>query len=295
MARPKADDRLAISKEDIESLFDGMEQKCFDLKAITKILDEKRTYWRLDNVSRFKFIDFLIEKAKLNKVIFEFPNRSVARYTWGDVSKYKLMLSLKPKSFFSHYSAMYFNNLTNQVPKTIYLNHEQTPKPRPKGKLTQEKIDFAFQCKTRLSNTVVKYNDTNIRVLNSMHTGDLGVTEIETADGFTIRLTNIERTLIDITVRPEYSGGPVEALSAFKNAAEKVSINKLVSMLKKINYVYPYHQAIGFYLEKSEAYRESQINLLSKIKIKHKFYLMHQIKQPKYSSRWKLFFPEGLA
>lgn len=295
MARPTTINRLTIAKEDIESLFDGMEKNCFDLKTITEILDENRSYWRLGNVSRFTFIDFLIERSKFKKVVFEFSSRNISRYTWGDVSDYNLILSLKPKSFFSHYSAVYFNNLTNQVPKTIYLNHEQTPKPRSAGKLTQEKINFAFQCKTRLSNTVAKYKDMNIRVLNSMYTGDLGVTEIETADGFMIHTTDIERTLIDITVRPEYSGGPVEVLRAFKNAAEEVSINKLVSMLKKINYVYPYHQTIGFYLEKSGAYRESQINLLKKFNPQFDFYLMHQIKNQKYSSKWKLFYPEALA
>jgi len=294
MARPTVQNRLAIAKEDIEDLFNDMKKKCFDLKAITEILDKNKSYWRLGNISRFKFISFLIEKSKLQKKVFEFPTRKINRYTWGDISLYELVLSLKPLSFFSHYSAMYFNNLTNQVPKTIYLNHEQTPKPKSPGKLTQEKIDFAFRCKTRLSNTITKYGDANVRVLNSMYTGDLGVTKIEVSEGFNVRLTDIERTLIDITVRPEYSGGPIEVLAAFRNAVEKVSINKLVSILKNIGYIYPYHQAIGFYLEVSGVYRKSQIELLRKIGMQHNFYLMHQIQNPKYSSKWKLFYPEAL-
>jgi predicted transcriptional regulator of viral defense system len=189
---------------------------------------------------------------------------------------------------------MYLHNLTDQIPKTIYLNHEQTPKPKPSGKLAQERIDFAFGCKTRLSNTIADYQDSSIRILNSKHTNDLGVIEAEVLDGVNVRLTNIERTLIDITVRPEYSGGPNEVLTAFRNAAEHVSINKLVSILKKVDHVYPYHQAIGFYLEKSGAYRKSQIDLLKKQEMQFDFYLMHQIKNAKYSSNWKLFYPESL-
>lgn len=295
MSRPTVKTRLAISQDDIASLFDSKNQRCYDLKAITEILDENRTFWRVGNVSRFTFIDFLIEQAKLQKKVFDFPSRKITRYTWGDVPLYELILSLKPKSYFSHYSAMYFNELTIQVPKTVYLNHEQTPKPRSAGKLTQERINFAFGCKTRLSQSIVRYNDINVRVLNGMYTDDLGVLEMTVADGSTIRLTGIERTLIDIAVRPEYSGGPVEVLAAYKNAANSVSINKLASMLKTINYVYPYHQTIGFYLEASGAYRESQIQLLRKLDVKHDFYLMHQMKKPEYSSEWKLFYPKGLA
>lgn len=295
MARPKVQDRLAIAKDDIEKLFEGLETRCFDLKAITKILDENRTFWRLGNISRFTFIDFLIEKSKLQKKIFEFPTRPATRYTWEDIPLYELILSLKPKSFFSHYSAMYFHNLTNQVPKTIYLNHEQTPKPKSASKLTQEKIDFAFRCKTRLSNTIATYKENSIRILNSKHTGNLGVIEAEVSAGLNVYLTDIERTLIDITVRPEYSGGPQEVLAAFKNAVENVSINKLVSILKKIDYVYPYHQAIGFYLEASGVYREKQINLLRKHEMRFDFYLMHQVQNAKYSSKWKLFYPKGLG
>lgn len=295
MPKPTVKTRLTIAKEDIESLFEGKIDRCFDLKAITEILDENRAFWRVGNVSRFTFIDFLIEKAKLQKKIFEFPSRKITRYTWGDIPQYELILSLKPKSFFSHYSAMYFHELTIQIPKTVYLNHEQTPKPRSAGKLTQEKLDFAFGCKTRLSKTIVRYNDVNIRVLNGMYTGDIGVSEMTVADGSTIRLTDTERTLIDIAVRPEYSGGPAEVLAAYKNASKNVSVNKLVSMLKEIDYVYPYHQTIGFYLETSGAYRESQIQLLRKLDTKHDFYLMHQMKEPEYSSKWKLFYPKGLA
>ena len=117
----------------------------------------------------------------------------------------------------------------------------------------------------------------------------------EVLDGVNVRLTNIERTLVDAVVRPEYSGGPNEVLTAFRNAAENVSINKLVSMLKRIDHVYPYHQAIGFYLEKSGAYRQSQIDLLRKQEMRYDFYLMHQIKDAKFSSRWKLYYPESLG
>jgi hypothetical protein len=108
--------------------------------------------WRLGNISRFDFIDFLIGKGQLKHSIFEFPDRNMHRYTWGQIPLYELILSLMSKGYFSHYTAMYFHNLTKQIPKTIYLNCEQTPKPKPEDGLDQKRIDFAFRMKTRISN-----------------------------------------------------------------------------------------------------------------------------------------------
>ena len=96
-----------------------------------------------------------------------------------------------------------------------------------------------------------------------------------------IRVTDIERTLIDVTVRPIYAGGVFEVL-------------KLAATLKKLDYIYPYHQAVGFYLERAGVYRESSISLLKKFGFKYDFYLMHQIKEKEYSKKWRLYFPKGL-
>ena len=288
-------DRLSIAKDNIFDFFESSQQKCFDLKQMTEILDEKRKNWRLGNISRFTFIDFLIEKGQLSQSIFEFPDRNMHRYTWGKVPLYELILSLMAKCYFTHYTAMYFHNLTKQIPKTIYLNFEQTPKPKPEGGLDQKRIDFAFRMKTRISNRIADYNGYKIYLLNGKNTGNTGVIGIDGPDNSKVRVTNIERTLIDIAVRPEYAGGPFEVIRAYKNAAEVISINKLSAILKKIDYIYPYHQVIGFYIDKCGAYRNSQIELLKKQEMVYDFYLMHKMKNPKYSSAWKLYYPEGLA
>jgi predicted transcriptional regulator of viral defense system len=107
-----------------------------------------------------------------------------------------------------------------------------------------------------------------------------------------ISITSLERTLIDIAVRPDYSGGPGEVLKAFENAKEKVSINKLNAILKKINFIYPYHQVIGFYLERA-GYRASQIDLLRKKEIEYDFYLTYNMGETEYSPIWKLYYPKG--
>ena len=287
--------RFDIAKKDIVSFFDNSEKKIFPFKQISEILKDNRNFWRLPtNLSTYKFIDLLSDKAKLKKHVFQFPSFEIGRYSWGEVPIFNLVFALKEKSYFSHYTAVFLNGLTDQIPKTIYLNSEQSKKSFGKNQLIQENINRAFKNAQRVSKTIAKYDNYNICLLNGKFTDQLGVVEWEYEENQKICLTNIERTLIDITVRPAYSGGVFQVLQAFKNAKEKVSINKLSAMLKKLDFVYPYHQAIGFYLDRSGSYKESQIKLLERYDIRYDFYLTHQMKDMAYSERWKIYHPKGL-
>lgn len=112
-------------------------------------------------------------------------------------------------------------------------------------------------------------------------------------EGETVRVTGVERTLIDAAVRPVYAGGVYEVLNAYRLAREKVSVNKLAATVKKLDYIYPYHQVVGFYLERAGVYKESSIALFQKHEFRYDFYLMHQMKETAYSKRWRLHFPKG--
>lgn len=287
--------RLKIAKADIIALFESRGTKVLKRSEIDEILFENRKFWRLtDSTTVHSFIAFMLDDTKLEQVDFEFPSRKEIRYIWGNVSVYELVLSLKPDSYFTHFTAMYLHELTDQIPKTLYLNYEQPPKLYRETSLEQTRIDAAFQRPVRVSNNMAAYKDQKICILNGMYTGKLGVIDIEGPQAEIIRVTNVERTLIDITVRPVYSGGVFEVLKAYRLAKEKVSVNKLVAMLKKLNYTYPYHQAVGFYLERAGLYKDSSIALLRKFEMKYDFYLTHQMKDMSYSREWRLYFPKGL-
>jgi len=188
---------------------------------------------------------------------------------------------------------MYFHGLTDQIPKSIYLNFEQPPKNFLPGELEQNRIDQAFARPMRVSNNVATYEELRIFLLNGMYTGNFGVVDIEGPEGEKVATTSLERTLIDITVRPAYSGGVFEVLKAYKAAQGQFSVNKLSAMLKTLGYTYPYHQAIGFYLERA-GYKQKLAELLKqKFEIKYDFHLTHQMKDPEYSESWRLYYPKG--
>lgn len=287
--------RFQIAKKDIISSICDQKSNIFTYNDISKILANGREFWRLPvNMSTRGFIQDLLEKTDLRIHRFEFPYRPNILYSWGNVSEYQLYLSLKPNSYLSHYTAMYFHNLTNQIPKSVYINFEQSPKPQNKGKLLQENIDKAFARPQRTTNNFTTFQNHKLFILNGSHTDNLGVIKLNTAEHGEVQITDIERTLIDMTVRPIYSGGVYEVFNTYKAAATKVSINKLVAYLKKLHYKYPYHQSVGFYLESTKLYDESKIEMLREFDITNNFYLTHQIKDKNLSNKWKIYYPKDM-
>jgi len=250
---------------------------CPEVRKVTKIGD---------------FIKFIIENKLVKEIKIKMPNNTVKRrYVKGKVSVYKIALSIDSDTFLSHYTSLYLHNLTDNIIKDVYTNKELTKKTVRVNKLIQENIDRAFSRPMRVSKQIASYGEYRIFLLNSKNFEKLGVIDSK-IDEEVIYLTNIERTLIDAAVRPNYAGGVTEVLDAFKKAKGKFSVNKLKAMLKKMNHIYPYHQTIGFYLEKA-GYEERLIKLFEDFKIKYNFYLTYKMKQKDFNDRWKLFFPKG--
>jgi hypothetical protein len=291
-----ANTRIQIAKPDIVAFFDNRAPRILKVTDIASILSENRSFWRLAQRTNTQlFTKFLRENSKLKELKFPFPYRSEVRYVWGDVPLLEVLLTLKKDSYFSHYTAVRMHGLTEQVPKTIYLNHEQRPQPK-NPHLEQGRIAAAFSRRPRVSQNAIDFDDIRICMINGMHTNQLGVSDAQVSyDGDTnvkVRVTNVERTLIDITVRPIYSGGVFEVQKAFRLAKDQVSVNALGAMLQKLQYVYPYHQAIGFYLERA-GYKPSQLDLIRRFPMEYDFYLANEMGETEYIKDWRLYIPKG--
>ncbi len=281
--------RFSIAKQDIIHYFDESEKKIYSLSDLSDILYKNRRFWRLtNNLTSENFIDLLINGTNLKKQKLKFGSVEFTRYSWGQIDIIDLAMSLKNTGYMSHYSALSYHGLTEQIPKTIYITFEQSKKEVISRVLTQTQLDNAFANPTKLSNNYAVYDEQMIYLLNGMYTDQIGVEEDSEKK---VRVTNIERTLIDIVVRPEYSGGIFEVLKAYENASQVVSINKLLSYLKKMNFIYPYHQCIGFYMMATGKYRDVQMELFQKMDKPMKFYLTHGIEEKAFSKDWNLYYP----
>jgi len=289
--------RLTLARSEIIEHIEALPTRIFRLGNLQGMLAANRDQWRLtQSLTGNEFIEYLCKRTQLNRVTLSFPSRTEVRFCWGKVSPYEVANSLRPLSYFSHFSAVHLNQLTEQIPKVLYVNCEQTPKPRSDTVLRQDRVEAAFKRPQRMSRNVAEYRGYKIILVSGMHTGQLGVVAMKGPGGEDLRVTNIERTLIDIAVRPAYAGGVFEVLKAYRLAQDRVSTNRLSAMYSQLDYLYPYHQAIGFYLEKAGVYSESRIRLMEKFPISLDFYLTHNVSKSEltYSPRWRLFHPKGL-
>src|ERR1700730_15168119 len=149
--------RIQIARSDIIRHFDELPEKVLRQTDLARHLANQRHFWRLtQRTSVEEFIRFLMTSGKLKKFIFPFPPpyKREVRYVWGDVPWPVVVLSLKRDSYFSHFSAVKFHGLTEQVPKSFYLNDEQRLESWLSGTLTQKGIDAAFRRPVRVTNNV---------------------------------------------------------------------------------------------------------------------------------------------
>lgn len=294
---------IAIEKarDKIHRVLDEEPTRVLQLADINRIFRDHREAWRLAmSTSRADFIRFLTGEGLLRVLEMDFPWRKEVRYVWRSAPLAEVLMTLRPQCHFSHFTAMQSHGLTEQEAATVYVNFEQTPKPSPAGGLTQTGIDRAFAGPQRVAKNMTEVEGFRVYLLNGKHTGYVGVEtrplRLGADEALTAaRVTDVERTLIDLTVRPDYAGGPDEVLKAYRRAGDRASVNRLAAYLQKMRYVYPYHQAIGFYLEKSEGYSSSAIERFrDRYDFEYDFYLAYGMKDTRYDKRWRLHVPSWM-
>lgn len=280
----------------IKNYFKQGQKSIFNFADLDKILEDKRLEWNLPRtLTTQKFLQSLLENTNLKKTSIKFPSREYFLFVWGDVSIWSYCLSFIKNLYYTHRTALYVHKLINDPPDKIYVNFEQRRSSASNYSLSlsQERIDFAFSKAQRVSTNIANFKGYKVYLLNGQNTDMCGVIETYFNQS-KVRVTDLERTLIDVVVRPSYTNGILEILNCYKLAKERISIENLMKILKKLAFIYPYHQAIGFLLEKSGVYNQNEINKLKNLGLKYDFYLEREITEKKYSKEWRLYYPKFL-
>lgn len=281
----------------IEVYFAQLEEKAFTTNDLTAIFEGNRHQWKIAAYRTSKdFMRFLKERGVLQvRRLKHQPTGSIKTIlSKKDSTYYDVGLTIKKEGHLSNYTAMVLHELTLQIPKTVYVSYmkNQTGASNnpPNISLTQDSIDSAFSKPQRLTSDVYKSEADGYRlyfVQKNYTSKELG---LEKRKNF--KFTDLERTILDITVRPAYSGGVFQVLEAYIAAKRKIDTKKLFEYLNELNYIYPYHQLVGFYLEKA-GYDKAALDLFSNKISSYKFYLTYNISNKQYDEKWKIFYPKG--
>jgi predicted transcriptional regulator of viral defense system len=115
------------------------------------------------------------------------------------------------------WSATSYHELTEQILSTVFVYSPQTRgRTRSKNKYTIEGYKFVL----------IQTDSDNIWGIERKTMGDRK-----------IRITDLERTLIDGLTHTQYCGGFREVLSAFEKALERIDITRLIAYSKKCTVV----------------------------------------------------------
>lgn len=282
-----------LAKSQITSYLLDNKTKAYTFADIGKIFHSKRDEWKIASYRTTKhFINFIENNKILELVKLKHLTKGTVKQIFiiPGTNKFNIAQTIKKDGYISYYSALKIHQLTLQNPKSIYISFDKYGAYENADFLYQDSIDNAFSKPQRQTSEIYKSEVDDTRYVFVQKKTDSLLVGISENNG--IHYTDLERTLIDIVIRPAYSGGVFEVLEAYINAKDRVDLDIMVKYLDQLNYVYPYYQLIGFYLEKA-GYNTNDTNLFLERKTDFKFYLTYNISNKKFNEKWNIYYPNG--
>lgn len=280
------------------------------LQRPRRLRDLREDVERLMKGTRYQYANSFIQALKDEGVLRmhtlqpKNPNRKAmhvySSVQLNEIDSYNLAAAMLPDGYFCNLSAVYYHELTNQVPNTVYWCQETSAprKGRSKQQLTDAQIRAAFIKPRHKTSFVVKQNGHDIVIIERTRGTDHGVVSIRGQQGSWpqgSRVTAIERALIDAVVSPHYNGGVTSICDYFRAAKGRLKTQKLLDIYRRLEFVYPYSQAIGFFME--HAGMPDHAEAVRRVyPPQQRFYVDHSAKSTwAYDDRWMIFHPKGLV
>lgn len=118
MATPYYITLLQEALPEIKTFFETSSQRVYKQIDLSRILNKYHLNWHIyTNVPVRVFVRYICEQTHMKRVdlfLGKSKSRKETRYLWGDASVFELALSLKNRSYFTHYTAAYLHGLTKK-------------------------------------------------------------------------------------------------------------------------------------------------------------------------------------
>lgn len=138
------------------------------------------------------------------------------------VHEFELAMALTSPAVISHWSAMHYHGLTEQVPRTVFvLTTTETFAPRMRtAGTTPRRAEYLA-------------GDTMYRFIRVHPDRLFGTDEVWVHDA-RIVITDLERTLLDGLARPRHCGDFAEVLHAFEVAMDRVDVERIATYAMRL-------------------------------------------------------------
>jgi hypothetical protein len=239
------EDYYTKNKEQI--LYILNEKRFFSINDIANILDELKEKNLVSNsLSQNDFYLKLLYDGLISHTI-TIRDVEKIRYTLNkEFNIYDFVYSLERNGFFSMFTSLNIQGFTNFRENFIFISKERMQRVNFSSKnITQEAIDKAFSNKprkTKAYNTIYNYN---IVMLESNNTQGVGIINY---NGY--KVSSINRAFVEIISNIQYSKTPYDVIWEFRQLKDKLDINEIFKIIEKFDFIYPYYQLAGYYLEK---------------------------------------------
>jgi predicted transcriptional regulator of viral defense system len=218
-----------------------------------------------------------------------------------EINPLEVATAFHPKSYLCYQTALFWNELTEQVPQTFYIGQER-PETSSKAQIPVNFDDFelrdAFVKVPVEHKTVGMFGQYRYIILVRAYTGNAGVEERKipfNGKKITASITGLERTLLDCISVPENAGGISNVIEATRLAAEKIDIDLLFDLYTKLRFKYPHWQRVGLLFDRL-GYTDLEKKWKNRFgSPKNKFFLTKGYKlEWEFDDAWSIYFPRGL-
>ena len=138
------------------------------------------------------------------------------------VHEFEVAMYLVHPAVISHWSALSYHGLTDQIPRRVFVTTTARSIPRPRGE-RKEPPDRGYLAGGSI------YQFIQIKPERFFGTSDIWVGEAR------VKMTDPERTLLDGLIAPGYCGDFGEVLHAFELRGKNLDVDRLISYAVKLD------------------------------------------------------------
>jgi hypothetical protein len=267
---------LGILKQKGYMTLDGIAKALMELKESNLVSN---------HLTQNDFYNRLLEDGLLSYSV-SIRNVRKVRYSFNEnFNIYEFVYSLESNGFFPMFTSLNIQGLSNFRDKFVFITKERKSRTEFKMRdLTQDAIDKAFRNSPKRTNAHDIIKNHSVVMLETNYTGEFGVINY---DGY--RVSSINRAFVEIISNIHYFKSPDDVINEFGKIKNKININEVFRTIEKFNFVYPYFQLAGYYLEEI-GFQKYELEKFFNKKSKLNFYTMKNKASYSFDEYWQVFY-----